>query len=137
MILSVFHTHLRVDVETVGLLFVSQTAMLNNNQWHTVSLTFMPDALSDNSTITELVIDGVRDSHVIEKFDIPVLRVGDPLFIGGATDELSAIVTESFLGCIREVFINNRYFTSMLLYSDRNSDCFFLVGLCLLPKPVN
>ena len=84
-------------------------AMLNNNQWHTVILTFIPDPLNDNFTITELVVDGVRDSYLTEEFDVPVLSVGDPLLIGGTTEEFAVVVDERFRGCIGEVFINNQY----------------------------
>ena len=83
--------------------------MLNNNQWHTASLTFRPDPLSDNFTITELVIDGTRDSYLIKEFDVPILNVGNPLLIGGTTDEFAVAVAEQFRGCIGEVFVNNRY----------------------------
>ena len=109
MSLSIFHTRLRVDVESFGLLVVSQTEMLNNNQWHTVTLTFMPDPLSDNFTTTELIVDGARDSYLTEEFDVPVLNSGDPLLIGGTTEEFAVVVAESFRGCIGEIIINNRY----------------------------
>ncbi len=83
--------------------------MLNNNQWHTASLTFSLDPLSDNFTTTELVIDGIRDTSLTEEFDVPVLNMGDPLLIGGTTDEFAVAIAEKFRGCIGEVFINNRY----------------------------
>ena len=83
--------------------------MLNNNQWHTATLTFRPDPLRDNFTITELVIDGVRDRYQTEEFDVPVLNVGDPLLIGGTTDDSAVVVAERFRGCIGELIINNQY----------------------------
>lgn len=83
--------------------------MLNNNQWHTATLTFRPDPLRDNFTITELVIDGVRDSYQTEEFDVPVLNVGDPLLIGGTTNEFAVVVAERFRGCVGELIINNQY----------------------------
>lgn len=90
--------------------------MLDNNQWHTATLTFRPDPQSDNFTITELFIDGVSDSYLTEEFDVPVLNVGDPLFIGGTTDEFALAVAENFRGCIGEVFINNRYYLLQSCY---------------------
>lgn len=83
--------------------------MLSNNQWHKATLTFRPDPLNDNFTIIALVIDGVRDSYLTEEFDVPVLNAGDPLLIGGTTEEFAVVVAERFRGCIGEVFINNRY----------------------------
>ena len=103
--ISIFHTRLRIDVESFGLL-LSQAANLNNNQWHTITLTFVPS--SGNLTFAELIVDGVVDSSVTAKLSIPSLAVGDLIYAGGIANRLSVVVAEGFRGCIGEISINSR-----------------------------
>ena len=109
MSLSIFHTRVRVDVGSYGLLILSQATNLNNNQWHTVVLTIIPDPLNANYTITKLIVDGVLDSTVSAKLQVPVVAMSDSLFVGGIADRYFAVVVgESFRGCIGNVIVNNR-----------------------------
>lgn len=104
--LSIFHTRLRIDVESFGLLLLSQAANLNDNRWHTIILTFVPS--SGNLTFAELIVDGVVDSSVTAEFRIPSLAMGDPLYAGGIANQLPVVVAEGFRGCIGEISINSR-----------------------------
>lgn len=104
--LSIFHTRLRIDLESFGLLLLSQAANLNDNRWHTITLTIVPS--SGNLTVAELIVDGVVDSSVTGQFVAPVLTVGDILFAGGVANQIAVVVAESFRGCIGEIIINNR-----------------------------
>lgn len=115
--LSIFHTRLRIDVDSHGLLLLSEAANLNDNQWHTATLTFLPS--SDNLTVAELMVDGVVDSSVAAELSIPALAVGDPLYAGGIANQLSVVVAEGFRGCIGEIFIDSRYICIPFIFHEQ------------------
>ena len=69
----------------------------------------MPDPSSGNFTTAELIVDGVSDSFVTIDFNPPVVVIGDPLIVGGTTNQLSVVVAEGFRGCSGEIIVNGRY----------------------------